>query len=149
MDEINALHVEMTRVAGKLHNHHSSLPENSLNKGRGQTLDMLRVENVLIPSYLLQESRDRSKLHANPSYMLPCTPGHCKTTSSTPLPAVDASKCIHSMLDGFHKPTHRNSMCPYLPTIRGRVETCRQYVRRLGNCMGNLGVFQRNPYPYP
>jgi hypothetical protein len=39
MEEINAIRVEMARVASKLHNHHSSLPENSPNKGRVQTLD--------------------------------------------------------------------------------------------------------------
>jgi len=29
MNEIDAVRVEMDRVAGKLHNHHSSLPENT------------------------------------------------------------------------------------------------------------------------
>jgi hypothetical protein len=35
--EIDAIHVEMARVASKLHNHHSSLPKNSPN--RAQNLD--------------------------------------------------------------------------------------------------------------
>ena len=111
MEEINAIRVEMARVASKLQNYHSSLPENSPNRGQGQTLDALCVENVLIPSYLLQESRDRSKRYANPSYMLPRTPGRRNTTSSTPLPAVDVPNRVHNTLDGFHKPIHQNLTC--------------------------------------
>jgi len=140
MEEINAIRVERAGVASKIYNHLSSLPEYPPNKGRGQTLDALHVENVLMSSYL-QESRDRSKRHAHSSYMPPRTPGRRFTTSSTPLRAVDASNRVHNTLDSFHKPTNRNSTCfdeidvdcveitkghvsktcPFLPTICGCV----------------------------
>jgi hypothetical protein len=110
MDEINAVRVEMARVAGKLNGYPSSLPEYPPNKGRVQTLDALCVEKVLTHSYL-QESRDWSKRHAHSSYMPPRTPGRRITTSSTPLLAVDASNCVHNTVDGFHRPTCQDLAC--------------------------------------
>ncbi len=106
--EINAIRVEMERVASKLHNHHPSLPENSPNKGRVQTLDALCVESVLTHSYP-QESRNTLSRHVPSSYIPLPTPGRRFTTSSTPLPAVDVLKHVHNILDGSYKPTHRES----------------------------------------
>jgi hypothetical protein len=39
MEEIDAICVKMARVASKLHNHHSSLPKNSLNRAQVQNLN--------------------------------------------------------------------------------------------------------------
>ena len=74
MDEVNAVRVEMTRVAGKLNNCPSSLPQYPPSEERVQTLDALCVEKVLTQSYP-QESRDTLFRHVHSFYMPPPTPG--------------------------------------------------------------------------